>query len=152
MNRFTINKLAEVQAFVALGYAIRSRAGETFEQIAQPLAMDLGSIRVDLAAGLTAEQAHAFTAKQEKTITKLVAMMELYIGDDWDDPVEVLEWLSFYCGAASAHAALAASAVDALGHHALRDQVGQLSTKFHNMSAAVTELLSDIGSQLARTA
>jgi len=43
------------------------------------------------------------TTKSEKTSNKISEMGEFYVGDDWDDSAEVLEWLSFFLGAAVIH-------------------------------------------------
>ena len=39
----------------------------------------------------------------EKTATKIMNMGEMYVGDDWDDAAEVLEWMSFFVGGAIVH-------------------------------------------------
>jgi len=41
--------------------------------------------------------------KSEKTSEKITNMGEFYVGDDWDDSAEVLEWFSFFLGAAIIH-------------------------------------------------
>lgn len=41
--------------------------------------------------------------KADKTGTKITNMGEMYVGDDWDDVAEVLEWMSFFIGGAIVH-------------------------------------------------
>ena len=41
--------------------------------------------------------------KAEKTGIKITKMGEMYVGDDWDDIAEVLEWMSFFVGGAIVH-------------------------------------------------
>lgn len=41
--------------------------------------------------------------KAEKTGAKITSMGEMYVGDDWDDAAEVLEWMSFFVGGAIVH-------------------------------------------------
>lgn len=48
--------------------------------------------------------------KVEKTAAKITKMGEMYVGDDWDDAAEVLEWMSFFVGGAIVHWQLIAGA------------------------------------------
>ena len=57
--------------------------------------------------------------KSEKTVTKITNMGELYVGDQWADSAEVLEWMSFFVGGAIVHWQLVAGAGVALGHTSL---------------------------------
>lgn len=45
----------------------------------------------------------AVLTKAEKTGAKITSMGEMYVGDDWDDAAEVLEWMSFFVGGAIVH-------------------------------------------------
>lgn len=54
--------------------------------------------------------------KVDKTAEKITKMGEMYVGDDWDDAAEVLEWLSFFVGGAIVHWQLIAGAGEAMGH------------------------------------
>jgi hypothetical protein len=58
--------------------------------------------------------------KGEKTAEKITKMGDMYVGDDWDDVAEVLEWLSFFVGGAIVHWQLIAGAGEAMGHTALK--------------------------------
>ena len=57
--------------------------------------------------------------KVEKTADKITRMGEMYVGDDWDDSAEVLEWMSFFVGGAIIHWQLIAGAGTEMGHTAL---------------------------------
>lgn len=63
---------------------------------------------------------NVLVVKVEKTATKITAMGEMYVGDDWDDAAEVLEWMSFFVGGAIVHWQLIAGAGEAMGHTALK--------------------------------
>jgi hypothetical protein len=41
--------------------------------------------------------------KADRTGAKITKMGEMYVGDDWDDVAEVLEWMSFFVGGAIVH-------------------------------------------------
>ena len=58
--------------------------------------------------------------KVEKTAEKITSMGDMYVGDDWDDAAEVLEWMSFFVGGAIVHWQLIAGAGEAMGHTALK--------------------------------
>jgi ElaB/YqjD/DUF883 family membrane-anchored ribosome-binding protein len=49
------------------------------------------------------DQEDVMTEKSSKTVVKIEKMGETYVGDEWDNPVEVVEWLSFLLGAAVVH-------------------------------------------------
>jgi hypothetical protein len=53
-------------------------------------------------------------AKAEKTGEKLMKMRDLYVGDEWDNATELMEWSGFFEGAAVVHWALVKGAAEAL--------------------------------------
>lgn len=59
--------------------------------------------------------------KAEKTTAKITNMGEMYVGDDWDDAAEVLEWMSFFVGGAIVHWQLIAGAGAAMDDEMLTD-------------------------------
>jgi len=54
--------------------------------------------------------------KAERTGTKITKMGEMYVGDDWDDVAEVLEWMSFFVGGAIVHWQLITGSADEMDH------------------------------------
>lgn len=62
----------------------------------------------------------ALMPKIEKTAKKITSMGEMYVGDQWGDSAEVLEWMSFFVGGAIVHWQLIAGAGEAMGHTALK--------------------------------
>lgn len=141
MNEFTAKKLAEVEAFCKVSGAIIQRAGESFDTEYGSVAAILDDLAAQsVASAVAANQKAIFDAKLEKTTAKLTKMMELYIGDEWDNPVEVLEWTSFFTGAAAAHCALA-SELD-LG---ARDQLVGMSQHYHDALKEVIASLKAVG-------
>jgi hypothetical protein len=113
MNEFTVKKLAEVQAFNQLGITIAERAGEPLAGSAPDAVRILRQVAEhDFTANISEQHLQLFTDKTGMTERKLTSMMELYVGDEWDNPVEALEWSSFYAGAGAAHSALTATAAE----------------------------------------
>ena len=107
MNEFTAKKLGEVLAFSIVGLELAERGGIAFASaIGEKMAAQFCAELKELADNAKQHGNDITTTKAEKTVIKLRSMMEAYIGDEWDNPVELLEWLSFFTGAGSAHWAL----------------------------------------------
>ena len=68
-----------------------------------------------------AETTDVLLPKVEKTADKITKMGEMYVGDDWDDSAEVLEWMSFFVGGAIVHWQLIAGAGAAMDDEMLTD-------------------------------
>ncbi len=143
MNDFVTKKLAEVEAFCKTSGTIIEKAGDGFSKKYGELAAILDELAAQTVAGVvTVEQHDVFDAKLQKTEAKLSDMMELYIGDDWDNPVEVLEWCSFFTGAASAHCALASELEDDV-----QDQLAGMSERFEDALHQVINDLRGVGTE-----
>lgn len=128
MQDYTTKKLAEVEAFCKISGEILERAGTDFDEKYGSLAAILDELAAQTVTdAVTVEQHEVFDAKLQKTEAKLADMMDLYIGDEWDNPVEVLEWCSFFTGAASAHCALASGLEEDL-----QDQLQGMSERFED--------------------
>lgn len=54
--------------------------------------------------------------KAERTGAKITKMGEMYVGDDWGDVAEVLEWMSFFVGGAIVHWQLIAGSAQEMNH------------------------------------
>jgi hypothetical protein len=68
-----------------------------------------------------AETSDILLPKAEKTAAKISKMGDMYVGDDWDDAAEVLEWMSFFVGGAIVHWQLIAGAGAAMDDEMLTD-------------------------------
>jgi hypothetical protein len=144
LNNFVVKKLAEVQAFVSLKDQILDKAGDGFMENATTVAKSLTGINADLSMIIDdTDNMQTFKTKHEATVNKLTTMMNLYVGDSWDDSVEVLEWLSFYAGSASAHSDLAKSALNELGNEAGYQTTSGLSDSFWEVLVQVKQALSE---------
>ena len=98
MKEKLAKKLGELLAFSQVGHDLFER---TRENMLEVWPADELSLTTEENLGF-AEQIKILTDKE-----KLMKMQELYLGTD-TDPVEILEWLSFFEGAAAAHASLVA--------------------------------------------
>ena len=102
-----IRKYGEVAAFVRLAEVILRQAGHPLQGHAPEVSVILETIASTILTPVPSEHSELFIAKRDKTIRKLTEMMDLYVGDEWDNPTEVLEWTSFFAGAGAAHCAIA---------------------------------------------
>lgn len=105
-------KLGEVHAFATLGL-------NTFEKAQASLTHIFGedqskniikdqqtTVRQIEDVATTIETIEVTQKKSEQTVAKLGQMRDLYIGDEWENPTELAEWLGFFEGAATVHWAL----------------------------------------------
>lgn len=106
MNRLLPKKLGELQAFAVIGLELYERSSDAVDFAYGEASAD---IRVALKGQLDWIMPLADQEKAESTVVKLRAMMERYIGSEWDNPVEILEWSGFYFGAAATHWSLVES-------------------------------------------
>ena len=148
MNEFTAKKVGEVMAFSAVGAELMQRCAQPLGQIwgdeqvqeftkkLQSQLSDLSSISNDVSA-----------AKLEKTGSKLRDMAQAYIGDEWDNPVEICEWLGFFEGAAIVHCELVRAALaDQTGAAFVDDAIALHVQLFER----VKDSLRQVGQQRAR--
>lgn len=147
MNPFIAKKLGEVLAFSIVGVETLERGFEPLcsvlgEEVVAEMIEELTSHRQELES--VAQSLKCFdttSTKAAATSTKLRGMRDAYIGDDWDNPTEILEWLGFFEGAAIAHWRLVDGAADALAQKKLK-KLTTIGLDFHanSMYEAVESL------------
>lgn len=99
-------KLGEVLAFSKVGIDTFKKGEEGFKKVWDESYIDeLVSINEDHASSLetlinSLDESEAGISKSKATGEKLTSMRNMYIGDDWDDPIELFEWFGFFEGAA----------------------------------------------------
>ncbi|MCX6703649.1 MAG: hypothetical protein NTV02_03100 [Candidatus Zambryskibacteria bacterium] len=151
MNEFTAKKLGEVLAFAEVGI-------ETFEKGRDALTSVLGA---DMLESLIEEsEMHASSIRKiatdegtldivqkklDGTGAKLRAMRDLYVGDQWDNPTELLEWSGFFEGAATVHWALVKGAAEAKEDKDLITLAETGLHRHHRMLEKASELLHLVG-------
>lgn len=133
MDNLLPKKIGEVLAFARVGLELLERGGDAITQAyGQDMAADLQS---HLSAHISRTQPLADTAKAEKTGLKIRSMMEQYIGDEWDNPIELLEWSGFYLGAAGIHWSLVAGLAAKEGDAELAAYANEQAALFTNWLA-----------------
>jgi len=112
IHEFGAKKMGEVLAFNELGIdtidrgidALTEAFGEEkISDMKERFRMHIDTI---VAIATEADVIDTTHAKAEKTLTKLKAMRDLYVGDQWHNAVELSEWSGFFEGAAIVHYAV----------------------------------------------
>ncbi len=125
MNEFVAKKLGEVLAFTSVGT-------DTIERGRAALVEALGADKVQemeeknrlhgetvVKVATEAGVIDTTLAKAEKTGDKLKAMRDMYVGDQWDNATELLEWSGFFEGAAIVHWGLVKGVAESLNNEDL---------------------------------
>lgn len=147
MNEFAAKKLGEVLAFANVGLETLNKAHAGIVQAWSndeiKLLVDGFSKQRDAIAdkAKVAGVGDTTSTKAEATAIKLRSMRDAYVGDEWDNPAEIMEWLGFFEGSAMVHWALVRGAAEALDD-ALLKQTADDAITFHH------DFLNDVRSKL----
>jgi hypothetical protein len=136
INEFTAKKLGEVLAFSFVGTwifeqgktALLAVFPDSYSELLQSFSNHENLLRQFASEART--EAITFP-KSQKTGDKLQAMAQLYIGEEWDNSAELLEWLGFFEGAALVHWHLVFGAARSLSLPQLVDLASSAIT-FHS--------------------
>ena len=156
MNEFAAKKLGEVLAFALVG-------DETLEKGRSVLSPVLGEneltdildknrIHADELKKLAGELgvSEIVNAKFEKTGAKLREMRELYIGGEWENPTEILEWSGFFEGAAFVHWGLVKGVAETLNHELLMTLAEECMNFHHDLLDTISSELQSVGQAKAQ--
>ena len=155
INEFTAKKLGEVLAFSIVGAETLERGRPALTQAFGE--SNLGAIIADLESQAQQIKTIAETAgvseitlkKSQGTGTKLRAMRDLYVGEEWDNPAELLEWSGFFEGAAIVHWNLVVGAAETIDDNQLLDLATVSRDLHHELLIAAGDQLKLIGNQKA---
>ncbi len=155
MNEFGAKKLGEVLAFAIVGE-------ETIEKGRGVLSPVLGENEIadileknriygDELKKLASELgvSDIVNTKLEKTGAKLREMRELYIGDQWENPTEILEWSGFFEGAAFVHWGLVKGVAETLNHELLMSLANECMNFHHDLLDTISSELQSVGQNKA---
>ncbi len=153
MNEFVGKKIGEVMAFSRVGKELLEKAPSLAGVFGDAM---LDNMKAQLQEEYDALQSHAGEQKEtaqtkcDATSEKLHKLADTYVGDQWDNPVEVMEWLGFFEGAAIVHCSLVAGAASALHLADLETTATQAKGLHHDALEAVTNALGDVGRERAQ--
>lgn len=155
INEFTAKKIGEVVAFCTIGNDTLTKGGEVLHaQLGDALALDIiekSTLYREALLHIVSEtdMAGVTEAKAAKTGDKLTAMREMYIGDQWHNPVEIFEWSGFFYGAAIVHFAIVRGAAEALGDENLLELANEAIAWHYEILESIESKLAEVGSDRA---
>jgi len=151
LNEFVAKKLGEVLAFAAVGI-------ETFEKGKSAL---VSVLREDVVKDFIQKcESHrskileiaenqvisdVVLKKLDGTGTKLRSMRDLYVGDQWENPTELLEWSGFFEGAALVHWSLVKGAGETTNHQEVINLAQDATTLHQEIFDKAVKLLHQVG-------
>jgi hypothetical protein len=156
MKEFAAKKLGEVLAFAETGKETLEKGHLGLLKILDPSGVDRleyfieenNSIaeRIKI-QGEEKGVMNIVLPKKEKTAEKLNKMRDMYIGDQWDNPTEVLEWLGFFAGAAIVHWNLVKGEAGNSGSKDLENLAKSSITSYQDFLSEISEILTKIGKE-----
>ncbi len=78
--------------------------------------------------------------KSAKTFAKFEKMRDVYLHDEWDDAIEIMEWLGFFEGAAIVHWSL-------ISGHSLKEE----NNKLHELSLTAQKMHEELFQKITET-
>ncbi len=155
MNEFVAKKLGEVLAFSNVGIELFER-GETalkevfsdYNEIKGTFEEQASNVKQFADSGGVLETTES---KAKATGDKLRSMMETYIGDEWDNTAELLEWMGFFEGAATVHWRVIEGAGEAMSDDDLYQFAADGADLRHDLLHRTQEEIKKVGSQRAKT-
>src|SRR3989344_5298418 len=151
MGEFTAKKLGEVLAFCRTGIFLAEKSGPAMvkalgesEDARITGALMAHAAELEKIANEAGVKDITFL-KAEKTGAKLRSMMEMYVGDEWENMSEIMEWMGFQEGSAIVHWQLVSGSAEAMNHEGLRE-LSKKAIEFHkDILNKVSEALKKIG-------
>lgn len=136
MPEYLAKKLGEVLAFAQVGSETLGKGKEALEGVFRQEELKvLYNTHEEQAKRLgkliqPAGQLETARAKAALTANKLRSMRDLYLKDQWDEAIEILDWLGFFEGAAIVHWALVRGSAQQAGSQDLAE-LAQQALEFH---------------------
>lgn len=154
MNEFVAKKLGEVLAFSNIGIELFERSETALKEafsdhteIQQTFQEQATNIKQFVETGGVLETTES---KAQATGDKLRGMMETYIGEEWDNLAELLEWMGFYEGAAVVHWRVIEGAAENLEDDLLHQFAADGAELHQDLLRRVQEEIKKIGSKRSR--
>ena len=154
MNDFVGKKLGEVMAFSQIGIELFERGEDALKTVIEDydrVVSDFGKQSEEvLQLAQTGGVEEVTSAKAEATGAKLRGMMETYIGDEWDNTAELLEWMGFFEGAAVVHWKLVEGAANELDNDEMKE-LSQFGVNLHHdLFHVAQEAIMTVGASRAQ--
>ncbi len=155
MNEKVAKKVGEAYAFSQILNNLYSDYPAVVEELLEDKSTDIENKTSGHISGLERvaqelEMHEVVVTKAEKTVSKITGMGETYVGDEWDNPVEVLEWMSFFLGAAIIHWNLILGSAQEMGHDDFASVAGDGLSYFQELFQALTDKSEEVGKARAQ--
>ena len=153
MNEFTAKKLGEVLAFAEVGKETFERGLTAFSEIhgsdeTAKLIEESNAHAEELKILADTEGVSEIVMKKlDATGTKLRAMRDMYVGDQWENPTELLEWSGFFEGAAVVHWSLVKGASIGISHTELQKLADKVMDFHQKLLDISTKKLFEVGNK-----
>lgn len=157
MNDKVTKKIGESYSFSQVLDSTYSKNQLVFRELLGDMCTQIEAVcseQKTVLAGVCAEAGTTDTlkAKVEKTTSKINSMAEMYVGDDWNDAAEVLEWMSFFVGGAIVHWQLIAGAGAEMKHETLTDAATTGVAFYESLMEQLKTAATTIGTERASAA
>lgn len=125
-------KLGEVLAFAVVGIDTFKKGRDGFKKVwSESEIDDLIKTNENHVSALeelidSLENSEAGMKKSKATGKKLSSMRDMYIGDEWDDPIELFEWFGFFQGAAVVHWSLIEGFAEKEGDEKMKETASEV--------------------------
>ncbi len=155
MNDFGARKLGEVLAFSHVGVETLQRGSAALGQV-KGLAIDDAVDRLRYQATAIESLAQELgvnetvARKAEATGGKLRAMRGMYLGNNWRDPAELLEWLGFFEGGAIVHWRLVAGVAANFSAPTMKDLASDGLSVHRRLLGQISAAIGRHGSNMSR--
>ncbi len=151
MNEFTAKKLGEVLAFAMIGLETVEKGQTAFvsvlgEDMVENILSETEMHRDTLLA-IAKENGIEDVVSKKKGATgeKLRSMRDLYIGEQWDNPTELLEWSGFFEGAALVHWSIIRGVGETIGNEKVTELANSAWKLHHEILETASKLLLEVG-------
>lgn len=150
MNEKVAKKIGEAYAFAQVLQDTYQSNESVMHDLFGSHASEIVSITEIQIASLHAiadetEMTSIVVPKSERTVEKINKMADMYVGDEWDNPVEVLEWMSFFVGGAIVHWQLIAGSGEAMGHQGLFELASNGASYYSDLMEQLREYSIEVG-------
>jgi hypothetical protein len=141
-----VNFFAEVLAFSITGLSLFEKGESALQEVFQDQYKEIVttfSKHADAIHTLSEELNidEITIPKSEKTKEKLLSMANMYVGDEWDNPAELMEWLGFFEGAAIIHWQLVLGAGEGLSHEKIKSLSTDAITFHQTLLSTISQLI-----------
>jgi hypothetical protein len=150
MNEKTAKKVGEAYAFAAVLHDMTTEVADVLQTLLGDASTAIAGV-TDMQKTAMAKHAESFNMsdvvlpKAERTGDKIKRMADMYVGDEWDNPVEVLEWLSFFVGAAIVHWQLIHGSAQALGDESFINDTKEGVVYYQSLMDVLVNYADDLG-------